>query len=110
MKWSSAVAVGAIAILGIVAAAGMGLLANAISGDSIGLSAQPLRAGASLAPAQAEGGRDHRATTTTTTSTTTTTTATADDHGGQVGPGDDSPGSTDPPGSEDSGEASGSDD
>lgn len=114
MKWSSAVAVGAIAILGIVAAAGMGLLANAISGDSIGLSAQPLRAGSSLAPAQAEGDRDHAATTTSTTesttSTTGSTTSTTDDRGGQAGPGDDSPGSTVSPGSEDSGESSGSDD
>ncbi len=58
MKWSSALAVAAIAVLGVAAAAAMGLLANVISGDSIGLSAQPLRAGESLAPAAADGGRD----------------------------------------------------
>ena len=44
---------GSLAVLGLVAAAAMGLLANAIAGDSIGLSAKPLRAGHQLAPAVA---------------------------------------------------------
>ena len=39
-----------LAVLGLVAAFGIGLAANAISGDSIGLSARPLRAGHELAP------------------------------------------------------------
>ena len=42
-----------LAVLGLVAAFGIGVAANAISGDSIGLSARPLRAGDELAPAQA---------------------------------------------------------
>ncbi len=54
-----AVAISVLAILGLVAAAGIGLLINAVSGDSIGLAAQPLSAG-SLAPPEAgndKGGR-----------------------------------------------------
>jgi hypothetical protein len=47
-----AVAISVLAILGLVAAAGIGLLINAVSGDSIGLAAQPLSAG-SLAPPEA---------------------------------------------------------
>ncbi len=46
-------ALGSFALLGLVAAGAMGLLANAIAGDSIGLSAKPLRAGHQLAPAVA---------------------------------------------------------
>jgi hypothetical protein len=51
-----AVAISVLAVLGLVAAAGIGLLINAVSGDSIGLAAQPLSAG-SLAPPEA--GNDH---------------------------------------------------
>ena len=40
----------ALAIAGIVAAVGIGLLANTISGDSVGLGAEPLSAGETLAP------------------------------------------------------------
>ncbi|MEA2270703.1 MAG: hypothetical protein QOC64_3313 [Solirubrobacteraceae bacterium] len=61
-----------LAVLGVAAALGMGLAANAISGESIGLSAKPLRAGEALAPAAAS--RADRAPRTTTTSRTTTTT------------------------------------
>src|SRR5688500_8931609 len=39
-----------LAVLGVAAAVGIGLAANEISGDSIGLSAEPLRAGDQLAP------------------------------------------------------------
>jgi hypothetical protein len=45
------VAIGAVlAVLGLAAAVGIGLAANAISDDSVGLSAQPLSAGDTLAP------------------------------------------------------------
>ncbi len=44
---------GSLAVLGLLVAAAMGVLANAIAGDSIGLSAKPLRAGDRLAPAAA---------------------------------------------------------
>ena len=40
----------ALALLGLVAAVAIGLVANSVSGDSVGLSAQPLSAGDSLAP------------------------------------------------------------
>ena len=40
----------ALAIAGLAAAVGIGLLANSISGDSVGLSAEPLSAGETLAP------------------------------------------------------------
>ena len=40
----------ALAIAGLVAAVGIGLLANSISGDNVGLSAQPLSASETLAP------------------------------------------------------------
>jgi hypothetical protein len=92
-------AVALLGLLGIIAAALIGLLANAISGDSIGLSAQPLRAGGRLAPEEARedrspererhddhGGRaghdDDAATTTTTTTDDDTVTEPGDDHGG----------------------------
>lgn len=112
MNWRSATAVAVIAVLGIAAAAGMGLLANEISGDSIGLSAQPLRAGATLAPAQADRGDDTNGQGgTSTTTTTTSTTETTDDRGGGGGSVDDSSASssttTSPAGSD---ESSGSDD
>ena len=51
------VAVGtALAIFGLGAAVGIGLAANAISGDSVGLSADPLSAGGDLAPRPASVG------------------------------------------------------
>ena len=43
----------ALALAGLVAAVAIGLAANTISGDSVGLSAQPLSAGEALAPAAA---------------------------------------------------------
>src|SRR3954468_10796148 len=43
----------ALAIAGLVAAVGIGLLANSISGDNVGLGAEPLSAGETLAPASA---------------------------------------------------------
>ena len=39
-----------LAVLGLVVAAGLGLLTNSIAGDSIGLSAAPLSTGRDLAP------------------------------------------------------------
>jgi hypothetical protein len=89
-------AIGAVlAVLGLAAAVGIGLAANAISDDSVGLSAQPLSAGDTLAPkattqkAKARrGGRSpERGTRTdgapaTSPSTTTSPTAPQDDHGG----------------------------
>jgi uncharacterized membrane protein YgcG len=41
----------ALAIAGLAAAVGIGLLANSIAGDSVGLGAEPLSAGETLAPA-----------------------------------------------------------
>ena len=114
MKTSHRIGIALLAIAGIVAAAGIGVLANAIAGDSIGLSASPLRAGKSLAPDEARQGDDHgrnsrhghsgrgrdhpedngaTGTTTTSTGEPTTTpavTTTTDDHGSGVEPGDDS--------------------
>ena len=50
-----------LAVLGVGVAFGIGLAANAISGDRIGLSARPLNAGDELAPAQArEPGEEER--------------------------------------------------
>jgi hypothetical protein len=46
----------ALAIAGLMAAAGIGLLANSISGDNVGLSAEPLSAGETLAPTSDERG------------------------------------------------------
>ena len=47
-----------LAIAGLAAAAGIGLAANEVTGDSVGLSADPLEAGDSLAPPA--GGRGER--------------------------------------------------
>ena len=70
-------ALAALAILGVLAAFGIGLAANAISGDTVGLSARPLAAGESLAPAEDDrSGRDGGA-------QTTTTTEPGDDNGGR---------------------------
>ena len=44
----------ALALAGVVAAAAIGLAVNTISGDSVGLSAEPLSAGTPLAPEAAE--------------------------------------------------------
>ena len=51
----------ALVLAGLVAAVGIGLLANSISGDSVGRSAQPLSAGDTLAPSAAERRREARA-------------------------------------------------
>jgi hypothetical protein len=99
MTLRSAAILVTLAVLGLVAAFGIGVAANAISGDSIGLSARPLRAGDELAPAQAREPADDKGgarttstsnerpkTTTsrpTTTPTPTTTTEAGDDHGGR---------------------------
>ena len=48
-----------LAVLGLVVAAGIGLMTNAIAGDSIGLSASPIEAGRDLAPPAARSG-SHR--------------------------------------------------
>jgi membrane protein involved in colicin uptake len=48
----------ALAIAGLVAAVGIGLLANSISGDNVGLSAEPLSAGETLAPKADDRARD----------------------------------------------------
>ena len=52
----------ALAIAGLAAAVGIGLLANTISGDSVGLGAEPLSAGETLAPATAKSddGKQHQ--------------------------------------------------
>jgi hypothetical protein len=119
------IALVSLAIGGLLAAAAMGVLANAIAGDSIGLSAKPLRAGAQLAPARAsrqsdrpEGRRGHGqadrskpAGSSTATTTTTTTTEPGDDHGGAIEPGDDHGGlgvDNSGPGSVNSGSSGGS--
>ena len=106
---------GLLALLGLVLAAGIGLAANALSGERIGLAARPVAAGESLAPpaatARAPGASAARRTTTsgtvstarptgtaraTTSRTTTTRRATGtttgvagtdDDHGGDRGRG-----------------------
>ena len=52
--------VASLAVMGLLAAAGIGLLVNEVSGDSIGLAAKPLSA-APLAPPQAEEARERRA-------------------------------------------------
>jgi hypothetical protein len=51
----------ALAIAGLVAAVGIGLLANSISGDNVGLSAEPLSAGETLAPKAEDRSRDRAA-------------------------------------------------
>ena len=50
----------ALAIAGVIAAAGIGLLANSISGDNVGLGAEPLSAGDTLAVQDKAGDRDDR--------------------------------------------------
>src|SRR5215210_6693695 len=90
-----------LAIAGLAAAVGIGLLANSISGDSVGLGAEPLSAGETLAPASArddDRGREQRqrrnrnrrrnrdgdrpADTVTVPTETGPTVTTFDDHGG----------------------------
>lgn len=51
----------ALGLVGLVAAAGIGLAANEITGDSVGLSAEPLSAGDRLAPPEARTGPDEGA-------------------------------------------------
>ena len=48
----------ALGVAGFLAAAGIGIAANAITGDSVGLSAEPLAAGEDLAPAAASRTRE----------------------------------------------------
>ncbi len=108
--------IAALALLGVGLATGIGLAANAISGDSIGLSARPLRAGDALAPTTTDDEartaprrttprtttterRTTPRTTTTTARTTPRTTTTTDDHGGSSG----GSGSDDSGGGDDSG-------
>jgi len=101
--------VAVIAVLGVAAAVGIGIAANSISGDSVGLSAKPLSAGETLAPSAQEQSRKRqreraarrraqRAKTQTTTQTQTQTTsptvappsgATTEDHSGSSKSGDD---------------------
>src|SRR5215217_7559054 len=52
----------ALAVAGLIAAVGIGLLANSISGDNVGLSAEPLSASETLAPKAEDTsrGRDRR--------------------------------------------------
>jgi hypothetical protein len=50
----------ALALFGLGAAVGIGLAANSISGDSVGLSAEPLSAGEPLAPRPATAGDAQR--------------------------------------------------
>ena len=97
----------ALAIAGLMAAVGIGLLANSISGDNVGLGAEPLSAGETLAPASAKkadersqkrtrtrrrnrnrGGNDGKPADTVTvppSSGTGGTVTTFDDHGGTSG-------------------------
>src|SRR4051794_38442466 len=56
----------ALAIAGLFAAVGIGLLANSISGDNVGLGAEPLSAGETLAPASAKKADDRSKTRTRT--------------------------------------------
>ena len=105
----------ALAIAGLAAAVGIGLLANSISGDSVGLGAEPLSAGETLAPATVKaenrerqrqrrhrnrnrnrGGDDRPADTVTvppSTSDDDGTVTTFDDHGGDTSGSDDNSGS-----------------
>jgi hypothetical protein len=119
------IAIGTVlAVLGLAAAVGIGLAANAISDDSVGLSAQPLSAGDSLAPKSEDratrqpkrGARKRRETESSAPATAPQPAPTApapapaepgDDHGGDRGGGGNSgPGS----GSSGSGHSGGSDD
>src|SRR5215208_4369114 len=101
----------ALAIAGLAAAVGIGLLANSISGDSVGLGAEPLSAGETLAPATVKaenrqrqrqrrhrnrGGDERPANTVTVppaTSDDNGSVTTFDDHGGDRSGSDDSSGS-----------------
>jgi hypothetical protein len=118
MTFRQAMLIALLAIAGLIAAAAMGVAANAISGDSIGLSAEPLHAGDRLAPPLAQSrpkhharngrhpspGSDGQSTTGATTTSTTATSPIIDDHGGNSGPGSSGSGS----GSTSSGSGSGS--
>jgi hypothetical protein len=88
------------ALLGVAVATGIGLLANAISRDSIGLAAEPLQAGRQLAPPQAAGGlprpAPERAGERGGRSATQPTAATGEGDGGAIEPGDDRGGALEP--------------
>ena len=133
MSKQGAALVVVLALLGLVASAGIGLLANTVSGDSIGLAAAPLSAGRQLAPPEARKhhgrGRDHPeddgrrhhddrshggddgAAPATAATTTPTFVEPGDDNGGEFGSGGDSGSSNSGSGSSSSGSgSSGSDD
>ena len=122
----------ALAIAGLMAAVGIGLLANSISGDNVGLGAEPLSAGETLAPASAKKADDRGKTRTRTrkrnrdrgtddtpadavavppSSGTGGTVTTFDDHGGTSGSsgssGSGSSGSGSTPGGSGPGDSSG---
>ena len=102
----------ALAVAGLAAAVGIGLLANSISGDSVGLGAEPLSAGETLVPATVKaenrqrqrqrqrrrrnrGGDDRPADSVAVPPPAPDdgTVTTFDDHGGDDGGGDDNSGS-----------------
>jgi hypothetical protein len=96
----------ALAIAGLAAAVGIGLLANSISGDSVGLGAEPLSAGETLAPATVKaenrqrqrrrrnrGGDETRTTTSPTLTDELSPAEPGDDNGGDRRGGDDNSGS-----------------
>src|SRR5215208_5471425 len=101
----------ALAIAGVAAAVGIGLLANTISGSSVGLGAEPLSAGETLVPATTKAdnrARDRRererrrnrnrgedADTVEVPTATDPTVTTFDDHGGEDSSGSSSGGSDD---------------
>src|SRR5687768_6204847 len=60
MMWRRTLRNATLALAGLAVAVGVGLAANAVSEDSIGLSAQPLEASDSLAPAEARRGEPRR--------------------------------------------------
>jgi hypothetical protein len=62
-----ALATALLALCGLAGAVGIGLAANEVTGDSVGLSADPLRAGDELAPAKPPGDGRARPEQTTTT-------------------------------------------
>jgi hypothetical protein len=61
------VAIALLALCGLAGAVGIGLAANEVTGHSVGLSADPLRAGGELAPAEDPGDDRRRSEQTTST-------------------------------------------
>lgn len=116
-----ALAIAALGLLGLLAAAGIGLLVNEVSGDSIGLAAKPLSAGP-LAPPEAQEddhgrdrngnrGRDHREDEGAAEQPAASTDDDVVEEPPELEPGDDNGGdSVDSSGSGSSGSGSGSDD